>query len=215
MKVVISIGGSVFASPELDVEYIKKFSALIKKLSEKNEIKIVVGGGRPSRAYIQCARKLGASERICDELGIKITKMNAMLLCIGLGIKISSNLNEACKSGLIVMGGIEPGQTTDTVAAQLAASCNADLLINATDVDGIYDSDPKQNPYAKKYATLTSKELLEIVGQEHRAGLRAIIDPSAAKLIHENKIKTIVINGKKLENIENAMKGKYAGTLII
>jgi uridylate kinase len=114
------------------------------------------------------------------------------------------------------MGGIRPGQTTDAVAASLAAHCKADLLINATNVDGIYDSDPKKNPSAKKFGEISTQQLLEIAGREHRAGLTAIIDPIAAKIIHENKIKTIVVDGRKLDNIEKAIKGEdHGGTVVV
>jgi uridylate kinase len=222
MKVVISIGGSILASPTPNLDYIKSFSNLLIKLHKEGyKLMVVVGGGRIAKDYISSARELGASEEYCDEIGIRATRMNAMLLTIALGEYASKTIPEdfetACRSSKIfLMGGIEPGQTTDAVAAKLAVECDAELLINATNVDGIYDSDPKENPSAKRYATLTSEQLLKIVGEEHRAGLTVIIDPVAAKVIHKNKIKTIVVDGRKLENIENAIKGKkHGGTVVM
>jgi uridylate kinase len=218
MKVVISVGGSIIASPEPNLDYIRKFSQLIEKLErEGHDVKIVVGGGAVARKYIQAARELGASEEYCDEIGIIATRMNAMLVAAALGrqVSIPSDIDVGC-SQLFIVGGIRPGQTTDAVAAQLAARCNADLLINATNVDGIYDSDPNKNPSAVKFEKIDSEKLLEIVNQEHTAGLTAIVDPVAAKIIHENKIKTIVLDGRRIENIEQAIKGGvHGGTVIV
>jgi uridylate kinase len=219
MKVVISVGGSILASPEPNLDYIRDFSGFLLRMKEEgHELKVVVGGGKVARQYIKAARDLGASEDYCDELGIMATRMNAMLLCAALGISkvVPKDFQDACTSKIFVMGGIRPGQTTDAVAASLAAHCKADLLINATNVDGIYDSDPKKNPSAKKFGEISTQQLLEIAGREHRAGLTAIIDPIAAKIIHENKIKTIVVDGRKLDNIEKAIKGEdHGGTVIV
>ncbi|MDI6654509.1 MAG: UMP kinase [Candidatus Hydrothermarchaeota archaeon] len=207
MKVVISIGGSIIASP-INPDYIKKFSALLTKLrSEGYKPMVVVGGGRLAREYIAAAKELGASDDYCDEIGIATTRMNAMLLVSALGSNASKNIQ--------VTGGIKPGQTTDAVAAELAGKCKAKLLVIATNVAGVYDSDPNKNPSAKKFDSLTSEQLLKIVGREYHPGLAAVIDPIAAKIIHRNKIKTIVIDGRKLKNIENAIKGKRHGGTVI
>jgi uridylate kinase len=162
MKVVISIGGSIIASP-INPDHIKKFSALLTKLrSEGYKPMVVVGGGRLAREYIAAAKELGASDDYCDEIGIAATRMNAMLLVSALGSNASKNIR--------VTGGIKPGQTTDAVAAELARKCKAELLIIATNVAGVYDSDPNKNPSAKKFDSLTSEQLLKIVGREYYPG---------------------------------------------
>lgn len=218
MKVVISIGGSVIASP-VNLEYIKNFSKLLFRLcSVGYKPMVVVGGGRLAREYIEAARKFGASDDYCDKIGIAATRMNAMLLASALKSRksIPWHFKNACKSRRIfVIGGTKPGQTTDTVAAQLANRCAAKLLVIATNVAGVYDSDPNKNPSAKKFDSLTSEQLLKIVDREHRPGLAAVIDPIAAQIIHRNKIRTIVVDGRKLENIENAVKGKWHGGTVI
>jgi|Deesub1362A_J573_1020465.scaffolds.fasta_scaffold00109_52 uridylate kinase len=217
MKVVISIGGSVIASPKPNVNYIKNFSQLIKKLTtEGHDIKVVVGGGAIAREYIQALRELGASEDYCDKSGILATRLNAMLISAAFGVykDIPEDLNIKC-SDIFIIGGIKPGQTTDAVSAEIAAKCKADLLINATNVDGIYDSDPRKNPSAIKLKEIKSEKLIELVEQVHKAGLSTIIDPVAAKIIHRNKIRTIVLDGRNLESIEKAIKGEnHGGTLV-
>ncbi|MFQ5815579.1 MAG: UMP kinase, partial [Candidatus Hydrothermarchaeaceae archaeon] len=179
----------------------------------------VVGGGRLAREYIEYARSLGGSEEFCDELGISATRMNALLLKAALGdhaTEVASGYEGACASKRIfLMGGVKPGQTTDAVAARLAALCKADLFVNATNVDGVYDSDPRRNPGAKMYESMSYDELLELVSVGHTAGISTVMDPGAAHLIRARKIRTIVLDGRDLDNLRMGIKGEeFKGTTI-
>jgi uridylate kinase len=114
------------------------------------------------------------------------------------------------------MGGITPGQTTDATAAILAEFVGANLLVNATSVDGVYTKDPRVDPSAKKLDKITPKQLVNIVMQiEMKAGSGSVIDPLAAKIIERSKIPTIVLNGTDPKNIVNAViKNEHVGTEI-
>lgn len=222
MKVVISMGGSILASPSPNVELIKDFAKLLaSQKDEGHNIKVVVGGGKLAREYISAVKELGADWKSSDRVGIAATRMNAMLLRAALGghaqEEIPKDTEIDCESDkILIMGGIRPGQTTDAVAAELAVRCNADLLLIGTNVDGVYDSDPKKDPNAKKISAMTTSELLGIVGEAHSPGMKTVIDPVAAVKIHESGIKTVVVDGRRLENIENAIKGKeHGGTDIV
>ena len=120
------------------------------------------------------------------------------------------------QEGVVVMGGVAPGQTTDAVGAALAEYTDADLLIYATSVDGVYDSDPKLNPKATRYDELSPGELVEIISSmEMIAGTPAPVDLLASKLIERSCIKTVVIDGSDPKNVINAvLHGKYNGTII-
>ncbi len=228
MKIVISMGGSILASPSPNVGIIKDFAKLLIDYHNRgHRLFVVVGGGQLARDYIRVAKELGADEQYCDEIGIRATRMNAMLLTAALGdrglLNVASGPGEDFESkddsgggiGIFVMGGVKPGQTTDAVAAKLASKVKADLLINATNVDGVYDSDPNENPDAKKFDTLTYDGLLEIVGEKHRAGVNTVIDPIAARVIKENEIRTVILNGKRLENVKNAIDGGFHGGTVV
>ncbi len=149
------------------------------------------------------------------------TRLNAMALIAALGKKayqsVSEKVEDADLAGdrIYVMGGTVPGHTTDTVTALLASHVKADLIINATNVDGVYDRDPRKYTEARRFETLSSKKLIEIVQtKEYLAGASTVIDPKAARIIHEKGIKTIVIDGRKAENIVVAVNGRAKGTLI-
>lgn len=222
MKVVISAGGSVLAKG-LSPEKFKSYASSLKELAKKNMVFIVTGGGQAARDYISAARKLGADESTCDIIGIELTRLNARLLISALGeaayheppLNYKEAKNASLSDKIVVMGGVSPGHTTDAVSALLAEYVGADLLINATSVDGVYTSDPKKNKNAKKFEAMTPKQLIEVVMKtEMIAGANSPIDLLAAKVIERSGIKTIVMNGENPEDIVNAVRGKHKGTVI-
>jgi uridylate kinase len=222
MKIVISIGGSVLISSS-DHKKIRSFADSIQELAKEHTVYVIVGGGWIAREYISTARSLGANEAECDCLGIDITRINSRLLITALGETaypmILTSYQDARKAALsgkiIVMGGLIPGQTTDAVSAVLAEYEGADLLINATSVDGVYSADPRHNKDAKKFTTMTASQLVDIVTKiDISAGSNSPIDLLAAKIIQRCGIRTIVIDGHDPTNIIDAVEGRNNGTLI-
>jgi uridylate kinase len=119
------------------------------------------------------------------------------------------------RDGIVVMGGLKPGMTTDTVAALIAERIRADLLVKATDVDGVFDKDPKRHRDARKFDVLRYGELSGIFEKKrHEAGIHQVIDPEAIRILEKAKVKTVVVNGFKPENVLAAVKGKKVGTMI-
>ena len=222
MILVVSIGGSVLTS-NLDPERIRKYASSIQALAEEHTTYIVVGGGRIARDYITAARDLGANEVECDIIGIDMTRINAKLLIAALGstaypVPLTSYQdarNAALTGRVVVMGGLIPGQTTDAVSAVLAEYVGADLLINATSVDGVYTADPNLDSKAEKISSMTPSQLVDIVIKiDMSAGSNSPLDPLAAKIIQRCGIKTIVIDGREPGNINEAAAGRHNGTLI-
>jgi len=222
MKIVVSVGGSVLARA-LAPEKFKSYAAVLKELSKENTIFIVTGGGQAARDYIKAARELGADEATCDVIGIEVTRLNARLLIAALGDAAYHEPPQDYKQAkhaslcgkIVVMGGVSPGHTTDAVSAILAEYVGSDLLINATSIDGVYTSDPKKNRDAKKFDTMTPKQLIEVVMKtEMVAGANSPIDLLAAKVIERSTIRTIVLNGENPRNIVDAVRGNHKGTVI-
>ncbi len=222
MKIVVSVGGSVLARA-LVPEKFRSYAAALKSLSKENTVFIVTGGGQAARDYIKAARELGSDEATCDLIGIQLTRLNARLLIASLGdaayheppLDYMEAKNASLCGKIVVMGGVSPGHTTDAVSAILAEYVGADLLINATSIDGVYTSDPKKNKDAKKFETMTPKQLIEVVMKtEMVAGANSPIDLLAAKVIERSNIRTIVLNGENPKDIVKAVSGKHKGTVI-
>ena len=224
MKIVLKLGGFLFPK-EMNLDLIQTYADLLKKLySEGHQLIVVTGGGKGSREYITAAREMGASETICDEIGIEYTRLNSRLLISTIPKEafpdVPRNLQQIKNSlgfnKIIVMGGLQPGQSTNAVAALAAELIRADMFINATDVDGIYEDDPKTNTNTKMYDEIKIKDLFDmIIKKRSIAGSYKLFDLVAVNLITRSKITTWFVNGKDPKNIENIIHGKHIGTRII
>jgi len=219
----VKLGGHVFPL-KLEAERISDYVKVLTKLKEKgHELVVVTGGGANARLYINAAKKLGANESLCDELGIEAAKLNARLLIAGLGEDAYPNVPEsvgeigaAFESGkIVVLGGLLPGQSTDSVAAMVSELIGASLLVKATDTDGIYTADPKKDPKAKKLDEISCAQLREMLLRlPMGAGEYELLDPVAVRIVERSKIPLWVIDGRKPENIERVVKGERIGTLV-
>jgi uridylate kinase len=220
-SIVISIGGSVIFSEEVNIDYFKKLKNFFEKISKNYKIFLIVGGGKTARTYIKIGRENNLSEEKLDEIGIEITRVNARLLTNILGInynKIPCTTDEASKieTSIVVMGGTTPGHSTDMVGAELAEKVNALKFIIATNVDGVFDKDPNKFDDAKQIKEILIKKLLEKFGDKwSSAGKNIVIDGPALRIIERAKIPTFVINGKKLDQLEKVLTNqKFNGTEI-
>lgn len=219
---VIKLSGSVF-NFKTTSRSLKEYAQVLLDIQTKVQPVVVSGGGIIARHYVNLARSLGSDESSLDEMGIEISRLNAMLLSAALGDSaypvIPSNLEEisiACQSGkIIISGGLHPGQSTNATAALICEKIKADRFLNATDVDGIYDSDPKKNKKAKMFKEITIKKCLDLLNNEStQAGNYELMDIVAMKVIERSKIPTYVIKSdpKIIRNL--IMKNRQTGTKI-
>lgn len=223
MRIVVKLGGHIFPL-KLDAERISGYVRVLKKLKkEGHKLVVVTGGGGNARLYIDAARRLGANEALCDELGIEGARLNARLLIASLGQDAYPNVprsvrevNAAFESGkIVVLGGILPGQSTDSVAAMASELIGASMLVKATDTDGIYTADPKKDPKAKKLDEVSCAQLQEmLLSMPMGAGEYELLDPVAVRIVERSGIPLWVVNGQKPENIERVVKGEKIGTLV-
>ncbi|MDR3282946.1 MAG: UMP kinase [Candidatus Methanoplasma sp.] len=222
-KVVVSIGGSVLVPGDDDATYIKGLASMIREASNEAQLVIVCGGGKISRYYSEAGRELGGTVSQLDMLGIGVTRVNAALLALALGDLSSMDVpltaedaaSRSASDNVVVMGGTAPGHTTDAVAAMVAKHLNADLVVNATSVDAVYSDDPRKVPGAKRFSRLTIKELGEIVYKEHGAGSSGVFDPLGVKIAEENRIDIVIVDGRDLSELRNAILGKEVeGTFV-
>ena len=241
MKIVVAIGGSILIH-DYNAKMFKIYSDILKDLSKEHELFVVVGGGKPAREYISVVRELGCGEAQSDAIGIEVTRINAQLLLSALGDsayqkvpenskefvsnmrKSKGNYNNLIKEALeysafgkiIVMGGTEPAHSTDAVSAILAEYINADLLINLTSVDGMYDKDPNKFEDAKLISEIHASDLVKFLeGQDVKAGTYEFFDMTAAQMIKRSKLETVIANGEDPENLVKIVNGETIGTRVI
>ena len=223
MKAVLKLGSVLFDS-ELSGNRISSYAKVIREFSKRNRLVVVTGGGSNARKYIAAARELGASEFVCDQIGIHVSRLNARLLAAALGESAFPKTPESCddlmesmgSELIVVMGGLQPGQSTNAVTALAAEAIRADLLVNATKVNGAYSADPRKDPKAKKLDQVTPDELMQILSMEgFKAGEYDLMDPLALRIIKRSKIPAIIVDGRDPSNIEKALSGKHVGTKIV
>lgn len=224
MRVVISIGGSVLISGD-GPGRIDEYADVLEGLDAAgHEVGVVVGGGPTARDHIETARDLGANEIELDQIGIAVTRLNARLLLAALDDRAAGTpptdhegAREAIRRGDIpVMGGTVAGHTTDAVATALAEYVEADLLVYATSVAGVYDADPGEDEDATKLDELTASELVDVVADiEMVAGAKAPVDLLAAKLLQRSGLRAIVLDGGTPSDVAAAVEGDHDGTDIV
>ncbi|MFT4923224.1 MAG: uridylate kinase [Haloarculaceae archaeon] len=224
MKVVVSIGGSVLA-PDLSTGRVAGYAQVLEDVDESgHDLGVVVGGGETAREYIATARELGANEIELDQLGIGVTRLNARLLAGALDDRAVPTPPEthqearaAMRRGDVpVMGGTEAGHTTDAVATALAEYVEADLLVYATSVPGVFDADPNEDPDATQYDEMTVSDLVSLVGsRELEAGMNVPVDLLAAKLLQRAGIRAAVVDGTDPTAVASAIAGDHQGTDVV
>ena len=227
-RVLLKLSGEALAGEEkhgLNFDTVLKFCQEIKECADLGtEVAIVVGGGNFWRG-----RSSGKMDRTrADHMGMLATVINALGVCdaleqLGAKVRVMTAIsmqeiaepyirNRAVRhleKGEIVIFGCGTGNpffSADTAAALRAAEVDADIILKATMVDGVYDSDPKKNPNAKKYKTLTFHEVLEKELQ--------VMDSTAAAICKDNHIPIMVFDLSDPHNIVRAVCGEDIGTLV-
>ena len=223
MRIVVRIGGSVVASP-INTDLLSKYADIIKAVKQKgHSVVVVLGGGALAREFIGIAKKLDLDINGQDEVAISCSRLFAQLFLKKLGdvacSKVAVTLDEAAQclgeGKIVVMGGLKPGITTDTVAALVSERVDAELLVKGTDQNGVYDKDPRKYPDAVKLDKMALEDLTKVFEHnEHKAGIHQIIDPEAIKVLKRRRLKLVVVNGFNPENLLAAIKGENVGTII-
>lgn len=206
-KIIISLGGSLVVPEEIDAEFLHSFRDLIlEEVAQGKKFSIIVGGGKLARKYQKVATDLvKASNEDLDWLGIKALNLNAELVRVIFGKT----------EGISIHGAEKPGNSTDLGAVKLAKANGAKKVINLSNTDYVYDSDPKQNPNAKKFEEISWSEYRKLIPEEWSPGLNAPFDPIASKAAEEDNIEVVIMNGKPVENLKKYLNGeKFSGTKI-
>lgn len=227
-RVLLKLSGESLAGKAthgIDFDTVLRICRPIKECVDMGvEIAIVVGGGNFWRG-----RSSGQMDRTrADHMGMLATTINALgvadaLEQLGLAVRVQTAIsmqqiaepyirNRAVRhleKGRVVVFGCGTGNpffSTDTAAALRAAEIDADVILKATMVDGVYDSDPKKNPNAVKYDTLSFMDVLNKNLQ--------VMDSTAATMCKDNDIPILVFSIDQPDNIKKAVCGESIGTIV-
>jgi len=228
---VLSLGGSVFApnggKNQIDIQYLHKFDRFIRKqIALKRRFFIVTGGGFTARQYrdaAQAAAGKGITDEDLDWVGVHATRLNAHLfrtllrdVAYPFVLKHYEIVDKKANDYPVVMcAGWRPGWSTDYDAVVVANDYKVKTIINLSNIDQVYDKDPKKHKDAQPIKKMSWDELIKIVGSEWKPGLNAPFDPIASRIAKESKLKVIVTNGHDFRNLERILDGKsYIGTTI-
>ncbi|MCR5166034.1 MAG: UMP kinase [Oscillospiraceae bacterium] len=228
-RVLLKLSGEALAGEKrfgLDYSVIGSICSSVKKCADAGvEIGIVVGGGNFWRG-----RSSGAMDRTrADHIGMLATTMNALALAdilesIGLDVRVQTAIsmrevaepyirNRAVRhlqKGRVVIFGCGTGNpffSTDTASSLRAAEIDADIVLKATMVDGVYDKDPKKYPDAVRFDEITFNDIL--------VNNIAVMDSTAASMCKDNHIPIMVFSLEDPDNIYRACMGEKIGTLVI
>ena len=227
-RILLKLSGESLAGENkhgIDFDTVQKICEPIKKCVEAGvQVAVVVGGGNFWRG-----RSSGKMDRTrADHMGMLATTINALgvadaLESLDVDVRVQTAIsmrqvaepyirNKAIShlnKGRVVIFGCGTGNpffSTDTAAALRAVEIEADVIMKATMVDGVYDSDPKKNPDAKKFETITHQEVLN-------KGL-AVMDSTASALCKDNDLPILVFSIDDPENIYRAVCGENIGTVV-
>ncbi len=221
--IVISLGGSLIVPEEIDVEFVSKFVSLMKEYVSKGfKFVIITGGGKICRNYNDAVRKITAPTKDdLDWLGIATTRLNSELLRVSFGnlafekIIIDPDLMPKTDKSILLGAGWKPGNSSDLAAIHCAISVGAKKVINLSNIDCVYDKDPRKYPDAVEIEKISWVNFRKILPKEWDPGLNMPFDPIAAKKAESAGIEVDILNGKNISNLEKCLNGeKFLGTRI-
>ena len=218
--IVLSLGGSIIVPGKIDVGFLKQFRELILKTNDK--VVIICGGGKTCRNYISAAKCVTNLEKDADDwVGIMSTRLNAELVKSIFGKyahdKVIYEFDKKIKSDkkIIIGAGWKPGCSSDMDAVLATKMFNTDTVINLSNIDYVYDKDPRKFSDAKPIKKISWKDFRKLVGDKWIAGINKPFDPVSTKKAEKLKLKVIVMKGTDINNLEDFFKGrKFKGTVI-
>lgn len=227
---VLKIGGSVISTSEesiFDVNAANNIIKILKSFIPQNKFVLVLGGGSLARKYQGITKTFTDDYKLIDWAGTSACNMNATMMRCLLGdlcedravVDLQVTLKEEIKFNkpFLCFGAADPGVSSDTDAIYAALRTNSKTIISLKNVDGVYDSNPNENPNAKRFDSISWSDYRKDVLKTDvfTPKMSVPVDPIASKLAQENKIKFIICNGNNLDNLSSIIEGKdFVGTTI-
>lgn len=222
-KIVISLGGSLIIPEDIDVEFLNKFILTIKEYVAKGfKFLIITGGGKICRKYNNSLKEITTpSNEDMDWLGISATRLNAEFIRISFGdlaynkIILDPDFIPETTKPIIVGGGWKPGNSSDLAAIRCAKSIGATKVINLSNIDNVYDKDPKTNPDAKPIDKISWIDFMLLFPNDWVPGRNIPFDPIASCEAETLGYEVVILNGKNIDNLKSYLdNNQFVGTVI-
>lgn len=225
--IVLSVGGSLLSTKDgINTEFLTQLNEFIRKYVKRGKrFFLVAGGGVTAREYRDAGKTVigTMSDADLDWIGIHATRLNAHLIrTIFEDIahpRIIENYDKKLinwREPIVIGAGWKPGWSTDYCAVMLAKDYGANVIVNMSNIDWVYDKDPRLDKNAKPIEKITWEELEKIVGTEWSPGINAPFDPIATQLGRKLGLTVIVANGENFKNMENIIEGDtFKGTVVL
>lgn len=221
---ILSVGGSIIIPKTgFDPVFLKEFRALIlKEVKRGKKFILVIGGGATARLYQGGLTSMGVVDKEdLDTIGIATTVLNAQFVKqLFKGFvhhEVITNPTKKVKStkSIIIAAGWKPGCSTDNDAVLMARTYGAKAIFNLSNIDYVYNSDPRTNPGAERIEQITWKEFRKIVGDTWDPGANVPFDPIASKMAEKIGLRVGFLKGDNLGEVSKALaETKFAGTTI-
>jgi len=221
--IIISLGGSLIIPDQIDINFLSEFKKIILDQVEKGKKFIIItGGGKICRRYQDAAKEITSpTNEDLDWIGIASLRLNAELIRVIFEDKVCSQVmpdlreNLSFDKPIIIGSAYEPGQSTDWDTVLAAQNVGAKKIINLSNIDYVYDSDPKKNSNAKKIDKISWVNYRKLIPEDWNPGLNSPFDPIASKKAEELGLQVCIISGSNIENIKNCIDNlPFQGTII-
>ncbi|HPN57339.1 MAG TPA: UMP kinase [Candidatus Omnitrophota bacterium] len=230
-RILLKLSGEAMMGSQehgIDAEMCASMAGQIKEICALGvSVALVVGGGNIFRGQV-ASKRFGLDRSVADYMGMLATVLNGLALQnalekVGVPTRVMSAIAmqsvaepyirrralrhlEKGRVVIFVAGTGNPYFTTDTAAALRAAEMDADVIMKATKVDGVYSADPKKNPDAKRFSSLKFIEVL-------KKNLK-VMDATAISMCMDNHLPIVVFDLTKPGNIKKAVLGEKIGTIV-
>lgn len=225
-RIIISLGGSLLVPESIDQVFVANFKKfIVSHIKAGYHFILVTGGGKTARKYIEAAAtvtKINDEDK--DWLGIHATRMNAHLVRTIFREyahpRINTNPHDLedfyqATEPILVAAGWRPGFSTDFDSVVIGKYLDVGRIINLSNIERVYNKDPRVHADAKAYDRMSWKSFRKIVGNKWNPGMNVPFDPIASKMAEEEGMEIAIMNGGDLENVSNYIAGKkFVGTII-
>lgn len=223
MRHIVSVGGSLIVPDTPDAAFLRVLAEVVRaEVEAGRRFLLVAGGGRTARNYQAAAAEVATvADDDLDWLGIHATRLNAHLLRTVLRDlahpRVLTDPREKVPDDppVVVAGGWRPGWSTDYVMTVFAERNGWRSLVNLSNIDYLYDRDPRTDPNAQPFRELDWDAVQRIVGTEWHPGLNRPFDPVATAVARRLGLRVALIGGRDLGQLQAYLRGQpFVGTLL-